>query len=217
MTHADSDHCGGVSALLRDQRVETVYMPVLPASLGVYEEIGERAAANGVTVRTLTRYGVIAGAGAYFVCISPYSVDETDSNDSSAVLFFSYAGVNVLFGGDITEARESRLFDEQLLFEALGDDLFDSGPYKVRLRETDILKVSHHGSATSSSAAWLGLLRPATAVISCGQGNTYGHPAGAALDRLAAVGADIYRTDELGDIMVTISKSGTYRTEYHYY
>ena len=217
ITHADADHCGGATSILLDWRAEAVYLPVLPASMEIYEEIGERAAAQGAEVKPLSRYDVIERCGAYAVCISPYSIDESDTNDSSAVLFFSYAGVNVLFGGDISAERENRLISEQKLGDSLGEHIFDSGDFAVRLEETDILKVSHHGSGGSSSAAWLALLSPKTAVISCGKGNIYGHPTDGALTRLAAIGADIYRTDELGDVMVTISKNGTYTTKYHYY
>ena len=217
ITHADSDHCGGGAALLEDFRAENVFLPVLPASMGVYEELVSRAEVQGAEICTLARYDVLARADAYCVCISPYSVDENDRNDSSAVLFFSYAGVNVLFGGDISAEREARLLREQKLSEELGEHIFDSGDFAVRLAETDILKVSHHGSGGSSSEEWLQLLRPKTAVVSCGRGNPYGHPADGALTRLADVGADIYRIDELGDVMVTISKNGTYTTEYRYY
>ncbi len=212
ITHADSDHCGGASAILEDWGAETVYMPVLPVTMNVYDSIGRAAEKAGAEIKTLTRYDVIAGGDAYAVCISPYSVDETDINDSSAVLYFSYAGVNVLFGGDISSEREMRLLGEEILSEEIGEHLFDSGPYRVRLGETDILKVSHHGSGGSSSAEWLNLLSPATAIVSCGRGNAYGHPDGGTLGRLAEVGAEIYRTDELGDLIVTISRDGTYRT-----
>ncbi len=217
VTHADTDHCGGAAAILEDQNTETVFLPVLPASMKAYSDIGKRAEERGAEVKTLSRYSTIERGGAYAVCLSPYSVDETDTNDSSAVIFFSYAGVNVLFGGDVSATREERLLNEQKLSEQLGEHLFDSGGHAVRLEETDILKVSHHGSGGSSSLAWLELLKPETAVISCGQGNSYGHPADGALTRLAAIGAEIYRTDELGDVMITISPDGTYRTEYHRY
>lgn len=217
VTHAEVDHCGGAAALLADRRAEKVYLPVLPASLGIYEDIEREAEAQDAPTQTITRYTVIEGGDAYAVCISPYSADESDMNDSSAVLFFSYAGVGVLFGGDISAARERRLLDEQRLSEEIGEHIFDSGSHAVRLEETDILKVSHHGSNGSCSAEWLSLLSPETAVISCGQGNAYGHPTEGALARLAAVGAEIYRTDELGDVTVTISKNGTYVTEYHRY
>lgn len=216
ITHADSDHCGGAAALLEDIRAEAVYLPILPASTGIYESISQNAEKQGAEIKTLTRYDVIDRAGAYAVCISPYSINESERNDSSTVLYFSYAGVNVLFGGDISEDRENRLVGEQILSDEIGENIFDSGNYAVRLRDVDILKVSHHGSETSSSSAWLDLLTPRTAVISCGQGNDYGHPTGGAMGRLSAVGAEIFRTDELGDVMVTISKNGTYTTEYGY-
>ena len=213
-THADADHCGGFPAVFEAFTVEKVFLPVLSQTGSVYEAFLERA--KEYPNETLTRYSLAAEGEAYAVCVSPYSRGESSENDSSAVLYFSYAGVNVLFGADISAEREMQLLNEQKLSEELGEHLFDSGKYAVRLNETDILKVSHHGSAGSSSAAWLNMLSPKTAVVSCGAGNLYRHPAGDALARLAAAGTDVYRTDELGDIMITIFKDGTYKTEYGY-
>jgi len=70
----------------------------------------------------------------------------------------------------------------------------------ARLR---ILKVAHHGSRTSTSADLVEQWRPDVALVSCGRGNSFGHPARVVLDRLRAVGADIVRTDEDGQITVT--------------
>lgn len=67
--------------------------------------------------------------------------------------------------------------------------------------KADVLKVGHHGSRTSSTAAFLKLVAPKYAVISVGKGNSYGHPTQEALDRLGSVGATIYRTDESGTIV----------------
>ena len=78
----------------------------------------------------------------------------------------------------------------------------------MRLRETDILKVAHHGSAGASGEEWLSCLSPETAILSCGAGNAYRHPAGETLARLAQAGAQIYRTDELGHIIVHIGDGG---------
>ena len=93
------------------------------------------------------------------------------------------------------------------------EGLFDSGEYRVRLEETDILKLSHHGSASSNTAEWLALLSPEKAVVSCGKGNNYGHPAPEALARAEAAGAEVFRTDELGDIVLSV-KGGEYRLGY---
>ncbi len=213
-THADADHCGGFPAVFEAFTVEKVFLPMLSQTGAVYDTFLGRA--KEYPCETLTRYTLAAEGDAYAVCVSPYSDGETVENDSSAVLYFSYAGVNVLFGADISAAREAELTEEQILSEELGEHVFDSGKYAVRLDQTDILKVSHHGSASSSSAEWLEMLSPATAVVSCGAGNPYGHPSGEALSRLAAVGATVYRTDELGDVMITVYGNGTYKTEYGY-
>ena len=114
-----------------------------------------------------------------------------------------------MLAGDISAAVERRLVRENALMEGL----FDSGECRVRLEETDILKLSHHGSASSNTAEWLALLSPEKAVVSCGKGNNYGHPAPEALARAEAVGAEVFRTDELGDIVLSV-KGGEYRLSY---
>ena len=205
VTHADSDHFGGMSELLRLFRVERVYLPVLAEQTSAYERFLAAVAQEGCEADTLVRYDVISRpSGAYAVCISPHAAEETDENQSSTVLYLSYGGVNVLLGADMPAERERLLAAEYALYEGI----FDSGTFRVRLEETDLLKVSHHGSAGASDGAWLSLLSPAAAVISCGEGNPYRHPAGEALERLAEAGAQIYRTDELSHIVVTIRDGG---------
>jgi competence protein ComEC len=65
-----------------------------------------------------------------------------------------------------------------------------------------VLKVAHHGSASSTSDAWLTAARPSLAVVSAGTTNPFGHPAEAVLTRLAAAGADVWRTDRDGEVGV---------------
>ncbi len=210
VTHADHDHYGGMIPLLRYFDIRRIYLPILAEEAGGYEKLTDAVAENGCEQLTISRYGVIEGSGgAYLVCLNPYSMSETDINDASTVLFLHYEGVNVVLAADISESRERLLAREY----ALDEHLFDSGEYAVPLAQTHILKVSHHGSAYASSSEWLSLLGAETAVISCGQGNSYGHPTQEALARLA--GSQIFRTDELGDIMITI-RAGGYHVETHY-
>ena len=204
-THADVDHFGGFSEILRLFEVEKVWLPVLGAQTDAYARFLAAVEREGCETDTLVRYDVITRpSGAYFVCISPHASGETDENESSATLFFSYGGVEALLCSDMSTARENDLLGEL----ALGEDIFDSGEYAVRLRETDILKVAHHGSAGASGEEWLSCLSPETAILSCGAGNAYRHPAGETLARLAQAGAQIYRTDELGHIIVHIGDGG---------
>jgi len=210
-THADGDHTGGFESLLRVYEVETVYLPLVSEESESYRNFQSTVEKSGAATQTITRYGVIADeSGAYAVCISPLSTEsDGDANDTSTVLFLHYGGVNILLAGDISEAREKKLRNEYSLLEGI----FDKGEYRVRLEDTDILKVSHHGSADSCSREWLELLSPKTAVVSCGKGNEYAHPSAEAMERLNDSGAELYRTDELGNIVVCV-KDGGYTVEY---
>lgn len=199
LTHADSDHYGGFTALLKTFGAEVFYLPSIPSEASAYTELLETVERTGCETAVLTRYATIADeSGAYAVCLSPYSFGETDGNEASVVLYLSYEGINAVFCGDVSAEREQRLAREY----AIDETLFDSRGYTVRLPETNILKVAHHGSAYSSSEEWVSLLNAEVSVISCGRGNSYSHPTGAALSRLSA--SEIYRTDELGDIVVCI-------------
>lgn len=207
VTHADIDHYGGFAQLIRCFGAKTLYLPAVPSDAAQYREMLSEAERVGCPTVSMKRYDVISHpSGAYLVCLSPYS-EEAEENDSSAVLWLDYGGVSALFSGDISRAREERLLAEYLADERI----FDSGAFRVELRETDILKVAHHGSADAVSEGWLRLLGYDLAVISCGADNYYSHPSGEALAALVAASPDctIYRTDELGNIVVAIS-DGSY-------
>lgn len=210
-THADSDHIGGFPALIKAFDVRRIYAPAFGEDTEAYRRF--LSAADGERVETIKRYDRIeSDSGAYAVCISPRAVEETDENDASAVLYISYTGINILLAADISATRERLLLREYLI----DDTIFDSGNCRVRLDEVDILKVPHHGSAYSAYSEFLGLLCADTAILSCGRGNMYRHPAFEAVSAIKKANAacEVYRTDELGHIMITIS-DGKYsvRTE----
>ena len=85
------------------------------------------------------------------------------------------------------------------------------------LRTADVLKVSHHGSETSSSPHFLDHVKPRLAIISCGKHNRYGHPAQGTLERLAARNIIPLRTDELGAIKVVLDKNALRWYSYRYH
>ncbi len=200
-THADGDHSGGFENVIDLFGAKEVYFPVLPSTASAYLRFEESVKRAGVAFDTMKRYDVVASAsGAYLCCLSPYSMGETNENDASTVLYLYYGGVTALLCGDISSQREEKLLQEY----QIDNTLFDKGEYAVRLDGVDILKVAHHGSNSSSSSEWLSLLNPQTAIISCGKGNSYFHPSGDVVTRLQTVGAQVRRTDELGDIIVNI-------------
>ncbi len=111
--------------------------------------------------------------------------DYDDLNNESLVMRFDYGETSFLLTGD-QEAKA----EEDLL----------SSDAKVT---ADLLGVGHHGSSTSTSQAFLDAVSPSVAVISCGEGNDYGHPHLETIERLEAAGVEIYRTDLQGSIVVS--------------
>ena len=111
-------------------------------------------------------------------------------NDVSIVLLGEVAGRRFLLTGDVED-------DVDPLLAQRG------------LPPIDVLKVAHHGSATASTPAFLDAVRPRVAIVSAGAGNPYGHPARSTIQRLAATGARVLRTDTEGSVAVAIAPDGT--------
>lgn len=205
-THADIDHSGGLAELIRTFGADTIYLPAIDANTTSYQGLLNAAETSGAALKRAKRYELLEDGDAYAVFISPYSRGETDDNDASAVLYLRYGEISALFPADISSMREDLLCREY----EIDQTLFDIKDHAVRLDDVDILKVAHHGSDSSTSEQWLNLIQPEVAVISCGRGNPYGHPSSGALERLDAAGSKIYRTDELGDLMLSAFPDGTY-------
>lgn len=117
------------------------------------------------------------------------------ANNSSIILKLTYGHVSFIFTGDAEED------EEKACVVRWGNTL-----------KSDILKVGHHGSKTSSSQILLNQVKPDAAVISVGSYNTFGHPNANVMQRLTDMGAKVYRTDEQGSIFV-FSDGKTYRIE----
>ncbi|EKD47518.1 MAG: hypothetical protein ACD_66C00024G0003 [uncultured bacterium] len=116
-----------------------------------------------------------------------------DPNDGSIVMLLTCFNSRILLTGDLG-AKQS-----ELIQAAIGD--------------IDVLKVGHHGSATSLSTEFLEVINPEVAIISVGE-NDYGHPSTSVLDRLESIGVDTYRTDINGDVRVICSEDGYQVTIY---
>lgn len=128
--------------------------------------------------------------GASVAVLWPPAADRPPGNDASVVLRLSYAGHSALLTGDIEAAAEGALL---------------AGGASLR---ADLLKVAHHGGASSTSATFLAAVRPKVAVISVGASNPFGHPSLEAVARLVMAKAQILRTDRLGAIRVAFDDSG---------
>ncbi|HHU69806.1 MAG TPA: DNA internalization-related competence protein ComEC/Rec2, partial [Thermoanaerobacterales bacterium] len=116
------------------------------------------------------------------------SRDPFDFNNNSLVIMMKYKNTTFLFTGDIESAAESKIADD----------------FRLQLK-SDVLKVAHHGSNTSSIDSLIENIQPSIAIISVGR-NTFGHPHNDVINRIKALGVDIFRTDVDG--AVTIKTNG---------
>jgi competence protein ComEC len=188
MTHPDADHIAGLPELLARFNVGAWLDSAPAAEDALYLECKERLAAAG-TARYTVRGGdrLNLGQGIVLEVLQPpresMTGAEGDANDQSLVLRLVWGQARFLLTGDIGAQGE------RLLLES-GQPL-----------AAEVLKVAHHGSDGSSTAAFLGAVAPRYAVLSVGAGNSFGHPAPEVLDRLAALGeVKALRTDKQGTV-----------------
>ena len=194
LTHPHEDHVAGLALLLERYRVRTV------AEVGMRGPGPGYAAFDDALDRlAIDRRRLVAGdrlrldAATVDVRWPARGVVPTEPPDTgtginnvSAVLDLHFGSRRLLLTGDVEEA-----IDPQLLAAGIANG-----------DRVDLLKVAHHGSRTATTEAFLAALRPRVAVVSAGTGNPYGHPTRQALDRLAAVGARVFRTDTDGSVTV---------------
>ncbi len=187
VTHADPDHVGGARALVRDFRPREIWWGIPVAGHAPTDALRHEAARAGSAWRTLQRGDRFEAGGVDVRVLHPPPPDwerQRVRNDDSLVLELRFGRVSVLLTGDISREVEGALLTA------------------LDLLPTVVLKVPHHGSATSSGAAFIAAVAPAIALIGVGRGNPYGHPVGRVLERLQAAGADVYRTDQDGQVDV---------------
>lgn len=184
LTHPDEDHIGGADVILEEIPVNKVYIPALEAEDESFNRFLKAAARSGAEI-------CVIAAGAHFVLgaadvdfLAPLSL-QGSSNDSSTVLRISCGKVSAMLMGDAEASAEAMLLER----------------YPAEILSADLLKVGHHGGATSTSDALLDAVAPRFAAISCGYGNTFGHPARRVIDALAVREIDVGRTDREGTLI----------------
>ena len=178
-THPHEDHIGGLDNVIKNFDIGTIYMPNVVATTKTYEEVIDAISAKKLKV-TSPKTGDKFTVGNAECEVMSIRNDKDDYNNCSIVIKMDFNNVSYLFTGDAEESVES----------------------SRQWPHIDVLKVGHHGSNTSSSKNFLEQIKPEVALISVGQGNTYGHPTQATLKRLSNIGAKIYRTDENGTILL---------------
>lgn len=183
-THPHSDHIGGMKKVIESLDIGAVYMPKVSHTSKTFENLLLSIREKGLTIQS-AKAGVSLEpeADVTITFLAPVGEQYQELNDYSAVMHLAYGETSFLFTGDAETVSEK-------------DILINSGNL-----DADVLKVGHHGSSTSSHQNFLDAVSPRYAVISCGEGNSYGHPHDEVLNRLENMQTKLYRTDQNGTVM----------------
>ncbi len=190
VTHAHADHYGGAASVLLGVRVDTLILPVGRTADARLANLIAVARRRGTGVREVS-WGETLRVGNSLLTVlwpDPAVTAEWSENNCSVVLRGSVSGHDLMLTGDIERRAENRLSK------------------MPRLLPAGLLKVSHHGSGTSSTEGFIRGVSPALAVVQVGERNRYGHPCPETLDRLAAAGATVMRTDVDGAVVVSFRR-----------
>lgn len=189
ISHYHKDHVQGVIEAVKELRVKTLYMPdSLPDN--EYRIEAENAAKERSTeIKYISDNTKVTFGDLTLDIKAPDDnmLASGDENDTSLVIDVKYGDVNCLFTGDMTKYYENNLLN------------------KNEVPQAEILKVAHHGSATSTGQKFVNTVNPQICVISLGKDNMYDFPRESVLEALK--GRTVYRTDESGDITVVADKN----------
>jgi competence protein ComEC len=195
-THPHSDHIGAMEQIVEKYDVAAVYMPKVEHTTRTYLNLLQTIKDKGLKIK-----GLKGGKKTYISLddsveirvLGPLEKAEySDLNHYSLVLRISYGEYAVMLTGDAEKINESEMLET----------------FSSQELRSDVLKVGHHGSSTSSSAAFLDAVNASTALITVAEHNDYNHPDQETLRRLQERGAEIYRSDESGTIAVYIGEEG---------
>ena len=181
-THAHEDHIGGIPGALQFATVDVVYCPATSYTTKAFKNFVSAVEKQNVSI-TVPTVGTTFNLGSATCTILAVNTDKKDANNSSIVMRIVYGETSFLFTGDAEREVEQTLLNKGVTLKS------------------DVLKVGHHGSETSTSYQFLREVMPQYAVISVGSGNSYGHPTDAVLSRLRDAEVTTFRTDLQGDIL----------------
>ncbi len=189
VSHTDLDHINGLTQMLEDgYKVKNLLFSYKVQKDENFGALYRLAIEKGVNVGFLAEGDTLNCKNMTINVLFPTkAVSYEGANENSLVLLLESEGQRFLFMGDTGSEQEKDLIE-----------IYD-------LSDIDVLKVGHHGSKNSSCEDFLNEVKPKLAIISCGKKNRYGHPHADTLKKLEAKKIDVYRTDEMGQITISLN------------
>ena len=184
-THPHEDHIGNMATLIKKYDISAFYAPKVESSTKAFESMVEALKSKKLKINIIKSGldSIDLGDNTRVTVFSPSKDSYDNLNNYSPVIKIEYGDTSFLFTGDAEKEIEKEILSNN-------EDI-----------KSDILKVGHHGSSTSTSDEFLNAINPSIAVISVGEDNTYDHPTNSTLSRLNENKVKIYRTDQQGTII----------------
>ena len=184
-THPHEDHIGGLDVVVKNFSIDKILLPKVTSTTTTFKDLVtsiNNKRMNITTPKVGTSYNL---GGATWTILAPNSNAYEDINNHSIVIHLKYGNNSFMFTGDAESISEEEILQKQL-------DI-----------KSDVLKVGHHGSSSSTSNSFLNKVNPKYAIVSVGKDNDYGHPHKPTMERLKSKRITVYRTDECGTIIAT--------------
>lgn len=184
LTHPDADHIGGAPVIITKFNIGRVFMSNYEKDNKTYQKLIQ-ALDDKRLKYTTPKVGTKYTLGTATITILAPNKEYDNPNDASIAFLIQNGDNTFLFTGDAGEGAEKDIIDSEIDVSA------------------DVYQVGHHGSSTSTSEEFLKAVNPTYAVISCAEGNSYGHPHAETLNKFRTNKIEVYRTDEEGTIIAT--------------
>lgn len=185
VSHYDADHLNGIVGALNAFSCDMVLAPDYVTDSRVYESFYSVVDEKDIELVYPAMGDTYTLGDAEFTVVCPDSYDYADDNDNSIGIRLTYGENSFLICGDAGKKTEEVMVESGLTIDS------------------DVYLASHHGSGGSSYRFFLDAVQPEAVVLSVGRGNSYGHPSEIVLSNIKEMGADLYRTDLQGEIIVT--------------
>ena len=183
-THVHEDHIGGMDKVIENFEVNNILFPKQISTTRTFENFVKAVKSKNMKLNAPSAGESFKFGDAIFAVLAPNSSEYEESNDYSIVIKLEYKNKSFLFMGDAEKFSEKEILESN---------------YNIK---SDVLKLGHHGSYSSTTLEFLDKVDPDVAIISCGKDNSYKHPSKDTMLRLKTKNIPVYRTDESGTVVL---------------